>query len=301
VRDMVNKEDTQAAAPLSARLPRSLASLVPPRDSLLWISLVSLLVIGGLWLWFTPAGLLGKADAVGYAVCHRITVRSFLFPNGVQLPMCARCSGTFLGVLVGLFGPGLLLGRRRAAEFPKTWIVILMLGFSGWWAFDGANSFAHLLPSSLGIPRLFEPTNFLRLTTGMFHGITLGGLVLPVVNATIWADARREPTLASVWHLLALYAVGVALIAMVLSGLAVFLYPLAVASALGTLAALTGAGTVMAATLLKRENRAYTPGEALPLILLGLAGALALIGLIDLGRYALFGSWAGLDINQFSP
>ena len=37
---------------------------------------VGLLFIG--WLANTPAGLLGKADAIGYAVCHRIDVRSFL-------------------------------------------------------------------------------------------------------------------------------------------------------------------------------------------------------------------------------
>jgi len=36
---------------------------------------VGLLLLG--WLLNTPEGLLGKADAVGYAVCHRIEARSF--------------------------------------------------------------------------------------------------------------------------------------------------------------------------------------------------------------------------------
>lgn len=35
-----------------------------------------------------PGGLLDKADKVGYAVCHRITIRSFLIGER-QMPLCA--------------------------------------------------------------------------------------------------------------------------------------------------------------------------------------------------------------------
>ncbi len=60
---------------------------------------VGLLLVG--WLWNTPAGLLGKADALGYAVCHRIDVRSFHLGER-QLPLCARCTGMYLGAMLGL-------------------------------------------------------------------------------------------------------------------------------------------------------------------------------------------------------
>src|SRR5207244_2968584 len=142
--------------------------LFAPSNRLTWLAAAALMIALVLWISFTPNGILGKADAVGYAVCHRITVRSFLFPDGRQLPMCARCTGTFIGVLVGLLGPGLLFRRRHAGMFPSTRIVIVMLLFSAYWALDGANSFGFLLP--FNVPHLYEPTNFLRLTTGMFHG-----------------------------------------------------------------------------------------------------------------------------------
>ncbi len=49
-------------------------------------------LIMALWWLGTPPGLAGKADAVGYAVCHRIADRSF-HVDGVQLPLCVRCTG----------------------------------------------------------------------------------------------------------------------------------------------------------------------------------------------------------------
>src|SRR5450759_1456011 len=50
------------------------------------------------WFINTPPGLLGKADAIGYAVCHRISERSFHI-GSIQLPLCARCSGMYLGAV----------------------------------------------------------------------------------------------------------------------------------------------------------------------------------------------------------
>lgn len=262
------------------------------RRPLLWIAAVLLLIVIAAWAWLTPPGLLGKADAVGYAVCHRIAVRSFFFPDGRQLPMCARCSGTFLGVLVGLLGPGLLLRRRRAATFPPAAIMAVMLGMSVLWAFDGANSFLTLIPSDK-LPRLYEPTNFLRLLTGMFHGITMGGLVLPVVNSVLWANPADRPVIEKWWHLALLYAAGGLLIAMLLSSAAVFLYPLALLSAIGTVSVLAAINIVMVTSIMRRENAARTLTDALPLILLGLALAFVLIGGIDALRYAMFRTWDG--------
>lgn len=262
---------------------------------LLLLALTACAAAFGLWLALTPGGLYGKADAVGYAVCHRITVRSFLFPDGRQIPMCARCSGTFIGVIVGLVVPGLLFGKRRAALYPPLWAIILLVGFSAWWAFDGTNSFSHLLPVGT-TPRLYQPTNFLRLTTGMFHGITMGSLVLPSVNATLWALPEKEATLDKPWHLLALFSIGVVLIAMVYSQYAIFLYPLALVSAVGAIAILTAVCTIMITTVFQRENTALDLMDALPMFLFGAAAAMTLLGVVAALRFALFGSWDGLAL-----
>jgi hypothetical protein len=177
-------------------------------------------------------------------------------------------------------------------------ILIVLISASAVWAFDGANSFAHLLPYER-IPRLYEPTNFLRLMTGMGHGITMGSLVLPVVNSTVWADAKNVPTLDRWWHLPVLYAIGLAVNGLILSHLGVFLYPLAILSAVGTLTILAAITSIMAAIFLRRENLAYTLRDALPVFLFGLAGAILLVGAIDLSRLAMFGTWDGFDLTSY--
>lgn len=256
-----------------------------------WIGTALLLIVTTVWVIFTPDGLLGKADAVGYAVCHRITIRSFLFPDGHQFPLCARCTGTFIGVLIGFLGPGLLFRRRHAAMFPPVWIMATLIGFSAVWALDGLNSYTFLLGSR--VPHLYLPSNPLRLVTGIGQGITMGSLLLPVLNSILWADARAERTIQNGWQLLALLGIGGVVIAMILSGLAIFLYPLALLSTLGVVIILSAIGTVAAAAFLGRENAAKTLRDAVPLILLGVTMSLVLIGAIDLARFLATGTWEG--------
>lgn len=284
---------TDSAHPHTDQAESLLKRLFAADTRLLWIATILAAAALVLWAWFTPPGVLGKADAVGYAVCHRIEARSFLFPDGRQFPLCARCTGTFLGVLIGLFLPGLLFRRRHAGLFPPIGILAIMVTMSGIWAFDGANSFSHLLPGS--VFRLYQPSNFLRLTTGTFHGITMGSLILPVVNASIWADTGYERTVNSLPELLVLYATGAVLIGLVLTGLPVLVYPLALLSAAGTVAILDATMTVIAAVILRRENEAHTLREALPLILLGLVLTLIMMGGIDALRFAAFGTWDGFE------
>lgn len=279
----------------TATKPGGLRRFITPENRLTWIATALLLIAATAWVYFTPAGILGKADAVGYAVCHRITIRSFLFPDGRQLPLCARCSGTFLGVLVGLFVPGLLLGRKRAGNFPSLALILILLAFSALWAFDGANSYGFLLSfqGMNNIPHLYTPSNPLRLMTGMGQGITMGSLLLPVANAMLWDDAKPDRTLDNIWHLLALVGIGAVLCVMLLSGLDIFLYILAVLSALGVVTIMTLIFTVVITSLLRRENKSHTLVDALPLLMLGVTGSLVLIGLIDLLRFMATGTWDG--------
>ena len=48
-----------------------------------------------MWLWFWNLG-----KKLG---CHQLPERSF-FWNGYQFPVCARCTGVYLGELIALFG-----------------------------------------------------------------------------------------------------------------------------------------------------------------------------------------------------
>jgi uncharacterized membrane protein len=283
----------KAPAGPSSQEPSLSQRITTSTSRLTWIAAATLLIALVMWVSFTPDGILGKADAVGYAVCHRITVRSFAYTDeGRQLPMCARCTGTFIGVLIGLLGPGLLFRRRHAGMWPSMPIMVVMIALSAFWAFDGANSFTFLIPSDK-IPHLYQPGNFLRLLTGTAHGITMGSMILPIANASLWADVTTKRTLNSFWEYLALLGIGAVMMAMILSEQPIFMYPLGLISAVGAMSILSVVNTVLMATILRQENQARSLREALPLIMFGFAMTTSLIGMIDAMRFAMFGTWDG--------
>jgi uncharacterized membrane protein len=258
------------------------------------LTLVSITLFGAMlaaWWWLMPGGLLGLADGVGYAVCHRIAERSFQVA-GRQMPMCARCTGTFLGGLVGLVVPG-LAGRRKAGRFPPLHVQVILVMFMLAWAFDGANSYSHLLQ---GTPRLYQPQNWLRLVTGTFHGLAIGSLALPAVNATWWSDVRPQRTINGLRELGGLMLACAALIGLVLSGVPAVLYVLGLLSAVGVLTLMGSVDAMLIVMILRRENSLHTWREAVPMLLLGVTAAMAELGIIDIVRYTLTGTWGGFVI-----
>src|ERR1041384_1877942 len=108
----------------------------------------------------TPDGIDGKFDAIGYAICHRIDARSFLI-NGMPMPLCARCTGIYLGVVV-CFLIALVSGRAKASRLPSIKVSIALIIFVAIMGFDGVNSYIHLFPGGTG---LYTPQNWLRLVT----------------------------------------------------------------------------------------------------------------------------------------
>ena len=61
--------------------------------------------------------------AIGHVVCHQIPERSFHF-WATQLPVCARCTGIYLGAAVAVVAPG--VSRARLAAFfsnPRTMLI----------------------------------------------------------------------------------------------------------------------------------------------------------------------------------
>lgn len=235
---------------------------------------VGLVVLAVLWL-AAPGDVLDKADRVGYAVCHRIPVRSYFFADR-QLPLCARCSGQYLGTLFGL-AMLLALRRERAGLLPPAPMVGVLLGFLLAWAVDGFNSYLTLFP---GAPHLYEPRNVLRVATGGLQGVALISLALPFFNTTLWAHPAAERTLSRWRELGGLVLIVAAIVGLVNSNQPVLLYPLALLSVAGTLALLTLVNTMLLVLVLRRENQAEGWRDAAPLLVAGLAlGGLEILAL----------------------
>lgn len=253
---------------------------------------ISYLVAGALlltWLMNTPEGLLGKTDAIGYAICHRIDLRSFHLGDR-QVAMCARCTGQYLGAMLGLVFQ--LLRRPRATGRPP-WSVIGILGvFALIYALDGLNSYLHLLP---GMSRfyVYEPNNTYRLLTGTGLGIGVSVMLVPAFHQTMWKRRDRRAAVDGLFPLGGLLTLGLILDLLVLTENPLILYPLALVSSGGVLVLLTMVYGMVWVMLFRLENRFEKAKELIFPLVAGFTIALLQIAAIDYLRYLLTGTWDG--------
>jgi len=248
------------------------------------------LAVSGLWLALTPGGLLGKADAVGYAVCHRIDLRSFHLGERA-LPLCARCTGMYLGALVSGFY--YKLRRPRAAGYPPRAILMALGLCAAVWALDGLNSFATAVP---GLPSLYQPLNPLRLLTGSLIGVGLMTLIMPAFNQLAWHEPHSEPILGTWGELGGLLALVAGIDLLILTENPLLLYPLALLSSLGVLVLLTLAYSLISLQVLRKVGQARRWVDLWPALLMSASLALLQIGVLDLLRFILTGTWSGFQL-----
>jgi uncharacterized membrane protein len=232
--------------------------------------------------------VLDGADYVGYSVCHRITERSFSI-DGRQLPLCARCTGMFLGVSVA-FMVLALAGRRRWSYLPPLPIVLVLLGYIGLWAIDGINSYSHFFPN---LPHAYEPVNWLRLLTGLGAGLAMGVILFPALAQTLWRDQQLRPAIGNMRELLGLTLLALLVGALVLTEQPAILYVLGLVSAAGVLLVLTAINTTALLILIRKDARATRLREAALPLVIGLLLATLQIALISVIRFSATGTLTG--------
>lgn len=242
------------------------------------------------WLLNTPPGILGKADAIGYAVCHRIDVRSFHIGN-IQLPLCARCSGMYLGAMVGLIYQS-VISRRRIGT-PSWQIIVPTSIFVLLFVVDGLNSFISLFSDGAG---LYQPNNSLRLLTGTGMGLAIAVALVPAFNATAWKMIDPRPVFINFRSFFFMVLIALGFSSLILLENPVILYPLAIISTAGVLVLLTLVYSMLLLMVFKAENQ-FTQFSQLTYALLGgVTIALIQIGLLDFIRFLFTGTWDGFHI-----
>ena len=259
---------------------------------------VAAILIFGIWLSFTPPGLLGKADAIGYAICHRIDERSFQIHDR-QLPLCARCTGEFYAAGISLLFYSLFSPRKSG--MPGWKIGAPLLFFLAAFAIDGSNSYLYLMKQTTGgsldnIPNLYVPNNTLRLFTGSGMGIALASVLYPAFNQSVWKSS--DPDRALDWKKLGILVGIVLLINLaVLTENPVVLYPIGIASVLGVLALLILVFSMVWLLIMRQENEFASLKQMWMAFLGGATLAFLLIGMVDLLRFTLTGTWGGFPLG----
>jgi len=264
-----------------------------------WLIPVAALAILLGWLWIAPPGILGKADALGYAVCHRLDERSFHFLDGRELPLCARCSGMYLGAVVGLIFQAFFSRRKGGMPSKRIILPLLMLGLA--FAVDGTNSYIYLMktvsPGRLDfLPTLYIPNNILRLLTGSGAGLGIAIALFPSFNQTVWEDWDPSPAFDSLKRLAVLMAIMLGLDLLILTDSDFVLYPVAIISAGGVLLLLTMVYAVLWVMLTRQENTFVAFRHLWLPILAGLTIALLQITVTDLFRWWLTHTWGGFPL-----
>jgi len=108
--------------------------------------------------------------STGDSFCHQKASRSF-FLNGNQMAYCSRCSGIFLGLVIGAG-----IAVFRYVDFKWQWIVIGLgpVGIDGMGQLFG----------------FWESTNIIRLITGGLAGI-LTGLAVAVIIQELYQIIKK--------------------------------------------------------------------------------------------------------------
>lgn len=257
-----------------------------------WMMPILAIIVIGVWMYISPEGALGKLDAIGYAVCHRIDARSFQIGDR-QLPLCARCTGQFYAAAIALIFQAVV--SKRNSKLPSKGIIAVLILFFLAFGIDGSNSYLYLLKQSGAleqIPNLYTPNNTLRLFTGSGMGIALASVLFPVINQTIWREPTDDYALnRKNFSILVAIIIGINLL--ILTDSPIILYPIAYLSVLGTLSLLVLVFMILWMIMMRLDNSFDHWTQLWLPFASGLTLALLLIVGIDLLRLSFTGTWSG--------
>jgi uncharacterized membrane protein len=161
----------------------SLTSEAQDRRPLLVGGFAAMVLVGFLLL---PGNLAWKTHVVLHGLCAQRPSHSLQI-GGVTLPMDARMTGIYLGAAVTILW--LVAARRlRATRVPSLAVLAVLALFVVALAVDGFNA----LLVDLRFPTPYEPSNTLRMATGILGGTSLGVALSHLFAASMWAEGTRQ-------------------------------------------------------------------------------------------------------------
>jgi uncharacterized membrane protein len=212
---------------------------------------------------------------LGFGLCHQLPERSF-FGGGLQVPVCARDTGIYVGFVLSLALIALVDRGRRRSGLPAWSLMVLGGAMVAAMAWDGVTSYAGLRST----------TNDIRLATGLMTGWALPLIVAPLLNSQLW-DRRSPARVLEGWVESALWLTGLPLaFVLVRWGLPAMgvAYPVLVAICIVT--TFVSVNLIVATLAPRFENRADRLLRAWPAMLVSLA-----LSVIEVGGVAWLRAW----------
>jgi uncharacterized membrane protein len=196
--------------------------------------------------------------------------------------MDARMTGIYIGAaatVVWLFAAR----RLRATRTPSLSVLVLLASFVLALAFDGINA----LFVDLRLPTVYEPSNLLRMATGVLAGIALGLALGHLFASSVWADGDRERAVVmKTVELLAPMGLSAGIAFLALADLPLLYAPLAVGLVVAAVGVFWLLGIVILALLSNRGWSCGTWGDLAPLAMTALIVAIVTVGALSGLRFA---------------
>jgi uncharacterized membrane protein len=261
-------------------LVRSSASKEQSFDSrpLLVAGFAAMALIGFL---IAPGDIASKTHVALHGLCAQRPSHSLQI-GGTTLPMDARMTGIYLGAATTLVC--LAAARRlRAIQVPSRAVIGLLASFIGTLTIDGFNA----LLVDLQLPPFYEPSNLLRLATGVLAGTALGVGLGYLFASSTWARGERDrAVVAGPGDLLAPIGISGAIAVLALSDVSLLYAPFAVGLVMAVVGVFWLLAVVILALVSGRSWSCRTSGDLAPLALCSLVAAIVTIGALAWLRFA---------------
>jgi len=234
---------------------------IPPssRSAILLSLAIVLIVVAGLLVF--PGSIAAKTQIVLHGLCSQRPSHSFVL-GGATLPLDARMTGLYIGAvcsLLWLIGSG----RLRATRMPSRLVISVLVFFIALLGSDGVNALAF----DLGLPHPYQPSNELRLVTGILGGNTVGVVIAWLIGSSLWANPEaRQAVVESPLELFPSLVMAATLGMLVVSGLPILFTPFAVGLVVATVFVFSAIGMVALALARGRAWTCYSYGDFLPMM-----------------------------------
>lgn len=167
-----------------------------------------------------------KMAIVLHGMCSQVNNVSL---GGIEFPICARCSGIYITVLVTLAYLW-AIGRGRAGRIPPVTITAVLLIFVLLIAVDGLNS----MVASTHVWQLYEPHDELRSLTGTGTGVGMAVLLLLMFNLSLRRNVNdQQPVIANWREFATILAINFLVLVAIYGTIDIMAWPLAILAFLG--------------------------------------------------------------------